>query len=165
MRNWLIGALCLLFAAGSPAGELNELSEPVAAPALSLPGLDGTELKLSDYRGQVVLLNFWATWCPPCRREMPSMRRLAEQLSDRPFRIIAVNAGESREEVRSFLETTPLNFPIVFDPLLETTQAWGVPGLPYSFIIDTDGRLRYRLAGDYQWDRPEAIETIRALLP
>jgi thiol-disulfide isomerase/thioredoxin len=165
MRNWLVAVLCLISSNALPARDLIELPEPAAAPALKLPMLDGGDLDLANLRGQVVLLNFWASWCPPCRREMPSMSRLAEQLADQPFRIVAVNIGESKQEVRAFLEATPLNFPIVFDPLVETTGVWGVPGLPYSFLIDAEGRLRYRLAGDYEWDSPAALKTIRALLP
>lgn len=161
----LVAALCLLLSNALPARDLIELPEPTAAPALTLPLLDGGDLDLASLRGRVVLLNFWASWCAPCRREMPSMSRLAEQLADQPFRIVAVNVGESKEEVRAFLETTPLNFPIVFDPLVETASSWGVPGLPYSCLIDPEGRLRYRLAGDYEWDSPAALEAIRALLP
>jgi thiol-disulfide isomerase/thioredoxin len=161
----LVAGLFLAWVTAGQARELVALSEPEPAPELRLALLDGSEIDLRRHRGEVIMLNFWATWCPPCRKEMPSMRRLAERLDGQAFRILAVNVGESREEIEGFLETVPLPFQIVQDPNMEATQAWGVPGLPYSFLIDAEGLIRYRLAGEYEWDSAAAVETVSRLLP
>jgi len=139
-----------------------------AKPALdfTLPDLDGKPVKLSDYRGRVVLVNFWATWCPPCRREMPSMERLSQRLKNQPFVILAINQQEDPEQVFVFtgqLDPAP-TFPILFDRDSTVSKAWGVQGLPASFIVDKQGRVVYRAMGGREFDHPEVEQTIRALL-
>ena len=139
-----------------------------AKPALdfTLPDLDGKPVKLSAYRGRVVLVNFWATWCPPCRREMPSMERLSLRLKDQPFVILAVNQQEEADQVFAFtgqLDPAP-TFPILFDRNSAVSHAWDVLGLPSSFIVDKQGRVVYRAMGGRDFDHPEIEQTIRALL-
>jgi thiol-disulfide isomerase/thioredoxin len=156
--------------AALPLPEMSHSLTPLkpAKPAknFTLPDLDGKPHKLSDYRGKVVLVNFWATWCPPCRREMPSMERLSQQLKDQPFVILAINQQEDADRVFVFtgqLEPAP-TFPILFDPDSAVSHAWGVLGLPASFIVDKQGRVVYRAMGGREFDHPEIEQAIRALL-
>ena len=145
---------------------LTTLKPAKAAKNFTLPDLDGKPLRLSDYRGKVVLVNFWATWCPPCRREMPSMERLSQRLKDQPFVILAINQQEDPEQVFVFtgqLEPSP-TFPILFDRDSKVAHAWGVLGLPASFIVDKQGRVVYRAMGGREFDHPEIEQSIRALI-
>jgi thiol-disulfide isomerase/thioredoxin len=145
---------------------LTQLKPAPAAADFRLPDLDGKPHQLSDYRGKVVLVNFWATWCPPCRREMPSMERLAQRLKDQPFVILAINQQEDAERVFEFSGqlVPPPGFPILFDPDSKVAHAWKVQGLPASFIVDQQGRVAYRAMGGREFDHPEIEQAIRALL-
>ena len=145
---------------------LTALKPAKAAKNFTLRDLDNKPHTLSQYRGKVVLVNFWATWCPPCRREMPSMERLSQRLKDQPFVILAINQQENPEDVFVFtgqLEPTP-TFPILFDRDSKVSHAWGVLGLPASFIVDQQGRVVYRAMGGREFDHPEIEQTIRALI-
>ena len=144
---------------------LTTLKPAKAAKNFTLPDLDGKPHKLSDYRGKVVLVNFWATWCPPCRREMPSMERLSQRLKDQPFVILGINQQEDPEQVFVFtaqVDPSP-NFHILFDPNSKIANAWGVRGLPASFIVDQQGRVVYRAMGGREFDHPEIERAIRKL--
>jgi peroxiredoxin len=134
-------------------------------PALALKDLSGRAHTLADYRGKVVLLNFWATWCEPCREEMPSMRTLRERLAGRAFEVVTVNYGEAASRARDFLERERLDLVTLLDPGQETARAWRVRVLPGSFLIDADGRVRYSVIGELDWASAEAMETVRKLLP
>ena len=162
--RYVLLALALLFAPlGLFAAELKTLpAKP--APALSLPKLDGGTTRLADLRGRVVLVNFWAVWCPPCRKEMPSMSRLATKLGKKPFTILGVNVGESPEEIRAFLKQVPVNFPILLDGEGANLKAWNVFAFPTSYVVDKKGNLRLGLFGSIEWDEPEAVAKLEALL-
>ncbi len=131
---------------------------------LALPDLDGRRHDLSDWHGKVVLLNFWAGWCPPCVHELPSMVALKRQLRDAPFEIVAVNLGESVDEIQAFLARHPVNFPVLRDATGETARQWRVGAYPTSFLIDRNGKIRYGLAGGHDWQSPETVRQIRSLL-
>lgn len=155
-------SLCL---AGVPAtAALLKPTKPRPAPELNLPSLDGGRVNLQDLRGRVVLVNFWAVWCPPCRKEMPSMERLARLMAKRPFTILASNAGETPEQIRAFLAEVPLTFPILLDQDSARMKAWRVYVLPTSFLIDKQGQIRYSLAGHTEWDEAETVAIIEKLL-
>ena len=145
---------------------LARLEPPVTAPGFRLADMDGETHALGDYRGKVILLNFWATWCPPCRHEMPAMERLYQRFRDRGFVVLAVNQWEDPDLV--FAYTGDLNvfpgFPILFDPQSSVSQEYGVKGLPTSFVIDREGRLVYRAIGGREFDHPEIITIIEGLL-
>jgi thiol-disulfide isomerase/thioredoxin len=132
--------------------------------SLALKDPAGAPHALADYRGKVVLVNFWATWCDPCREEMPSMQRLKERLSDQRFAVLAVNYGESRERVAEFQQRVPLDLQMLLDPGQETARAWKVRILPMSFLLDAEGRVRYSVIGEIDWESPEAVNTVRRLL-
>ena len=145
------------------AGELRTL-EARAAPALELPDLNGSMHHLADWRGQVILLNFWASWCQPCVEEMPGIQRLAGQMQGRGFVVVGVNVAEAPRRANRIAEQLGLGFPILLDAEGETFHAWGGKVLPTSALIDRQGRLRYLGLGPLEWDGVEALGRVEALL-
>jgi thiol-disulfide isomerase/thioredoxin len=146
---------------------LTRLAEPYPAPGFALEDMDGKAHALQDYRGHVVMLNFWATWCPPCVREMPSMEAIFQTLQGRPFMVLAVNQWETPDDVFPFLgqlEVFP-SFPILHDPDGEVAAAYGIQGLPTTLIIDPQGRVVYRAVGGRDFEHPEVMQILRDLLP
>ena len=142
------------------------LQAPKPAPALKLKDLDGRTHDLVQLRGRVVLINFWATWCPPCRREMPSMERLSQALKGEAFSVLAVDVGEDADTIDAFtaqLDTTP-TFPILLDTRSRALQAWKVAGLPTTFLVDRQGRIVASAIGGREFDHPEIVKAIRELL-
>jgi len=135
-----------------------------AAPPLELSDLQGKKHRLADYRGKVVLVNFWATWCVPCRDEMPSIDRLRASLEGRPFAVLAVNLAEPESRIHKFLEAVPLRFPVLLDRDTKTTRAWQAKLLPATYIVGPDGAIRYRHLGELDWSKPQVREAILALL-
>jgi thiol-disulfide isomerase/thioredoxin len=133
-------------------------------PPLALNDLAGRPHALADYRGKVVLVNFWATWCEPCRDEMPSLQRLKERLAGRPFAVLAVNFGESEARVSEFVKRAAVDFTVLLDPSQEAPRPWRVRVLPASFLVGGDGRVRYSVIGEVDWTSEEAVDTIRRLL-
>lgn len=125
--------------------------------------LSGKQHSLSDYRGQVVLLNFWASWCPPCVHEMPSMSQLNITMDNKPFTILAVNLGESRGDIGQFVKKHPVNFPILLDPGQSLPKVWKVFAFPTSFILDKLGRIRYSVAGGIDWNEKSVRDVIEGL--
>jgi len=159
-------------AASSFAADLPPLSHnltrqtPKPAPALKLKGLDGATHDLAQLKGRVVLINFWATWCPPCRREMPSMERLSQALKGEAFSVLAVDVGEGPDIIESFTSQldTALTFPILLDQNSRTMQTWKVAGLPTTYLVDRQGRIVSSAIGGREFDHPEIIRAIRELL-
>lgn len=133
-------------------------------PALSLHDLQGRTQSLSDYRGHVVLVNFWASWCPPCVHEMPSMQRLKEHYADRAFTILAVNMGETRETIEAFLPRVDTDFAILLDRDGQALQRWKVFAFPTSYVIGRGGKIRYALYGAVDWMAPEQLRIFDRLL-
>ena len=113
----------------------------IAAQNFALPDLNGTQVSLADQRGKVVFFFFWATWCPPCRAEMPSMEKLYTRFKDNDFTILAVNLGENEAQVRAFKESFKLNFPILLDADSSTGMIYGAISVPTTYLIDRDGRI------------------------
>ena len=134
------------------------------APALELTDLEGATHRLADYRGKVVLVNFWATWCEPCRAEMPSLERLRATLAGRNFEILAVNVGQSARVAGDFAARLPVRFTILLDRDGGTTRSWGARVLPASFLIGPDGAIRYSYLGELDWSSPDVRSHIEALL-
>ncbi len=134
-------------------------------PALRLPSLQGKLLDLADFKGRVVLVNFWATWCPPCVHEMPSMQRLADYFTGKPFAILGVNMAEDKATVSKFLQQrVHVNFPIVLDRDGKALKAWRVFAFPTSYVVDKHGRIRYALFGGIDWDSDEVKHKLGKLL-
>jgi thiol-disulfide isomerase/thioredoxin len=134
-------------------------------PPLQLSDLDGRTQDLAQLSGRVVLVNFWASWCPPCVHEMPSLQRLKEKLADRPFTILAVNMAEPDKDVRAFLSKMNVDFAVPMDRDGAVLKRWKVFVFPTSFVLDAKGRIRLGVFGEVEWDSPEVLETIAGLLP
>jgi thiol-disulfide isomerase/thioredoxin len=172
--NWLsLILIAIALSGGVSFGQEQELSHtlapldpPLPAPGFSLKDMDDEPHALQDYQGKVILLNFWATWCPPCRHEMPALEKLYLQFRKQDFVVLAVNQWEDPDLV--FAYTGDLNvfptFPILFDRESSISQQYGVKGLPTSFVIDRDGRVVYRAIGGRAFDHPEVIGIIEQLL-
>lgn len=164
LRTLLLG-LMISMGMNSYAGELKEVTGEITTPPLKLNSLQGKAYDLSDLKGKVVLVQFWATYCTPCRLEMPSMNKLMKKLEDEkvPFQILAVNMGESKEEIQKFVDEVKPEFTILMDTKGENVQAWNVFAAPSNFIVDTTGTIRYTLYGGVDWDSEDIIKTIRTL--
>ena len=137
--------------------------DPVPPP-LALPDLNDALRDLADERGSVVLVNFWASWCPPCVHEMPSMQQLSDRFAGRPFTILAVNLAEPVEDIRPFVEQLGLRFPVLLDPRGTAIEQWKVFAYPTSYVIDKQGNIRYALFGAIDWMEPDTVARIEALI-
>lgn len=151
---WIVGAKAAGF----------ETRAALPAPELNAHDLSGATRTLADYRGKVVLLNFWATWCPPCHREMPSLERLRIRMAGQPLEIVAISSAETPEEVRAYLSKMKLGFPILLDSDSSNTRRWKVFALPTTFVLDAEGRIHHVLTGPTEWDEGEALAVINAML-
>jgi thiol-disulfide isomerase/thioredoxin len=155
---------CLAAPAAESAGTLEPYTETASPPELNLADTRGEIHRLADYRGKVVLVNFWASWCPPCIKEMPGLQKLQGKLADRPFSILAVNVGEKRYDVWKFTKLVDFTLPTPLDIHKRTFSAWGAGVLPTSFLLDTRGQVRYRVQGDLEWDDTAVVALIEELL-
>jgi peroxiredoxin len=151
---FLIGAASILFlSSNSESLQQGDTSVrlPAAAnytaPELTLTDLRGESVSLADYLGQIVLVNNWATWCPPCKAEMPELLAYYEAHKDGGFVLIAIESGESQDEVAAFVEAYGLTFPVWLDPRGEALEAFENWNLPSSYLIDRDGTVRYSWTG------------------
>jgi len=153
-------------AADAPPQTMTPMPEKPAARDFALADMDQKIHRLSEARGKVTMVSFWATWCPPCRRELPSMQRLWEQLRAQDFAMYAINIGEDEEAIFPFILSTgvELTFPILLDTKSEAIKQWPVIAIPTTFVLDRDGRIVYRAVGGREWDDPGLVEKIRALL-
>ncbi len=141
------------------------LDPPVPAPLEAFTDLAGNPVRLADFEGRVVLLNFWATWCAPCVREMPSLDRLQAVLGDRGLSVVAVSIDRRVEVIRPFAKRLGLaRLGLYHDPEGALFQAFGVTGLPASFLIDPNGAILGAYAGPAEWDGPEARALIEHYL-
>jgi thiol-disulfide isomerase/thioredoxin len=145
---------------------LTPVPNPVTAPEFTLEDMDEEKHNLKDLRGKVVLVNFWATWCPPCRREMPSMERLYQKFNGENFTVIAVNQMEDADHVFAYtgqLDVDP-TFTILFDKDSKVSNNYRVNGLPTTYLIDKQGNIRYRAIGGREFDHPEVEKQIKQLM-
>lgn len=135
-----------------------------ATPALKLSAMDGRQVDLASLRGRVVLLNFWATWCEPCRDEMPSLQRLRARMKGQPFELFAVNYGESDARVEAFAAKLGLSIPVLLDPYKRSVEDWKVRGLPMTFLVDAQGKVRYWSFGERDWSEGEGFEVVKRMV-
>jgi len=134
-------------------------------PNFTFPDINGKEISLSDHRGKVVLVNVWATWCPPCRQEMPSMQSLYEKFKGENFEILAVSIdSEGRAAVAPFMRKMNLTFPALLDPGETIRSLYGITGVPESFIIDKQGILVQKIIGPINWATPEVFFFFKDLI-
>ncbi len=147
----------------SQASGLKAYPSDAPTPALKLQDLQGKVHNLIDYKGQVVLVQFWATYCTPCRKEMPSMNKLMKKMGDTPFKILAVDMGETKEEVSRFVKQVKPEFTILMDPTGQSIAAWRVFAAPSNFIVGPQGKIRYTLFGGIEWDSADMVKKLKAL--
>ena len=144
---------------GSP---LTPVAGTPPAPPLALPDIDGKMVDLAAWRGRLVLVNFWATWCPPCRREFPSLSRVQKLFKPTELAVLAVNVGEDAETIFSFAGASDLA--ILLDRDSAAMRRWPVKGLPSTFVVDRKGRLALRAVGGREFDDAAIVAQLRALL-
>jgi thiol-disulfide isomerase/thioredoxin len=156
----------ILCGLASPAtsGTLDPYDGFNPGPPLALEDLGGNRHRLADYRGEVLLINFWATWCPPCIIEMPGMQRLKEKLAGRPFRILAVNVKETEGTIWKFHKLVKVDFPLLQDRDGQASEDWQVVVYPSSFLVDASGEIRYQVTGMLEWDSPEMVRVIEGMM-
>jgi len=165
VKKHLLLITALLFACVAQAKDLKPYDgEPL--PDFALSDMSGRSHSLSAYRGKVVMVNFWATYCGPCIKEMPSMASLKRKLSDKPFESLAIDMAEEKAHVTAFMQrqNIEVKFPILLDTEGEVIEQWMVSAVPTTFIIDPQGTIRYALYGGLEWDNEEALATISSLL-
>ncbi len=143
---------------------LEEIKDHPAAPDFTLLAPDGKKVSLKDYRGKVVLLNFWATWCASCRAEMPDMEKLYREFRSKGFEIVAVNVKDKRADAMKFVGDMKLTYPIMLDPQGEVGLLYGAWGMPATYLIDRKGVVQARLWGPAQWYSPAARNLVRTLV-
>lgn len=169
LKALFVAAAYLLWAAAiSPsyaeqAQPLHAVTGKPVADNFELKDIHGESHVLKDYRGRVVIVNFWATWCPPCRAELPSMERAYSQLKTKGVEILAINVGESEDTIFTFTADYPVTFPLLMDRDSTVINQYPVMGLPTTFVIDPKGRLVYRAIGTRDWDNEALLEQILKL--
>jgi peroxiredoxin len=140
---------------------LTELPDRPVAANFMLPDMDGKIRQLTDYRGRTVIINFWATWCPPCREELPSMNRAWQKVRGEGIDMIAINVGEDEDTIFTFTGDYPIDFTVLLDLSGNIINEWPVRGLPTTFVVDPDGRIIYRAVGGREWDDDKLLDMIR----
>ncbi len=135
------------------------------APDFTFPDLTGKKVSLTDFRGKVVFVNVWATWCPPCREEMPSMQKLYERFKNEEFKILAVSIDSNgREAVAPFMEKLNLTFPALLDPESKMWGLYGLTGVPESFIMDREGLVVKKIVGAIDWAAQDVFRFFQELI-
>jgi cytochrome c biogenesis protein CcmG, thiol:disulfide interchange protein DsbE len=159
-------AAAALVAFASTALAESDIKPWKGKPTLSLArdGLDGKAVDLKELQGRVLVVNFWATWCEPCRDEMPSLQRLREKLDGKALEVLTVNYGESREKILQYLGREKIALPVLLDPEKESAKEWGVGGLPMTFLVDSTGRVRYSVFGECDWSEGASFALVEKLL-
>ena len=163
-RAYIVAFLLLLsYGQGLSAQSLTELSNKPQAPAFNLQDMDGEKFSLATYKGKVLIVNFWATWCPPCRAELPSMNRGWDKIKNENIEMIAINVGEDEDTIYSFMADYPINFKVLLDQSGDIISQWPIKGLPTTFVVDAEGRIVYRAIGGREWDSDKLLNMVRAL--
>ena len=144
------------------------------APDFAVHDLQGTPKSLGEYRGKVLLLNIWATWCTPCKEEMPSMQRLYDEIQDEDFQVLAVSIDRAPQDhdptnpldgkLRAFADSLGLTFTILHDPSGEISVTYQTTGVPESYLVDRQGIIMEKISGPRAWDAPRSVEHIRSVL-
>ena len=163
----LLLAVCSVFYTAASVAEVKLLPEPerMAAPDFVIEKLEGGTTSLAEHEGKLVLLHFWATWCMPCRVEMPGLESLWQQYKDEGLVILAVSVDEgSKGRVEKYKQVFELSFPIVLDPESKVNDLYKVSNMPTSFLIDTEGQIVSYVPGAAEWLEPDVVNLLEALL-
>ena len=143
---------------------LEPMKDSRPTPEFSIAGFDGKSISLKDFRGKIVFLNFWATWCIPCREEMPAMERLYQEFKNRDFVILAVNVKDRKQDALNFLKELKITYPAAFDPDGQVGLLYGAWGLPTTYLIGPKGEGLARAWGPADWYSPDARNLISQIL-
>ncbi len=162
-RVILFCTLLLVQAVGVTTQLFTVMTDRPQAHDFQLPDMDDHIHQLTDYRGKPLIINFWATWCLPCRVEIPSMNRAYKKLKREGIEIIAINAGEEKSAISAFLQDYPINFTVLRDPSGNLFKKWFIKGLPTTFIIDSKGRIVYQVIGPREWDSEAMLDRLRSV--
>ena len=170
VRREFLAQLAVLAAAGCGVARAADFAVsrwPADEPVPSFQGTDlaGKTWRLADLHGRAVLLNFWATWCPPCRAEMPSLQDMAAIYGPEKLVVLAINFKESRATAQRFAQASALSLPVLLDPNGDMARQWGVHVFPTTVLIDATGRARQRVQGGIEWNGQAAEQLIAPLLP
>ncbi len=142
---------------------LIEMPTTPEAPDLALNRLNGDSFDIRSYRGKIIVVNFWATWCSPCLKEMPLLEEAWASLEKEGILLVAVNLGDTPDKIRRFLKNRPITFPVLLDFDSDTFGPWQIQALPTTYIVGPDGHIHYGAVGDREWAAPEILDTIRSL--
>jgi peroxiredoxin len=180
MKRWIpmviaaLGAVLVVSLAWMSRGQIQPVEVGAPAPEISASDLEGTPRTLADYRGNVLLVNIWATWCTPCKAEMPSMQRLQEEVGTEDFQILAVSIDRAPPDhdpanpldgkLQSFADSLGLTFTILHDPEDRISIDYRAAGVPASFVVDREGVLVEKISGPREWDSPQYVRRIRSVL-
>ncbi len=145
------------------AGELMDKVPNTEASNFTLMSAHGSDISLSDYEGKFVVLNFWATWCPPCVKEMPALNKLHNKLSGSSLEVVGVHVGPALATVKQFLKDKPVDFDILIDKNM-SLSSWQVSGLPTTFLISPSGKVIYKATGEREWGSDEMVKFIRGVM-
>ncbi len=168
----MVFPLLFLFAAQVPCDSFRDSLEKLDFQIITentnyidfnLLDLSGNQASLSNYQGKVIMLNFWATWCPPCRNEMPSMESLYKKMKDKNFVIVAVNIQENSSTVKSFIQKNRYSFPVIIDEKGEVAAKYQIRVIPTTYIIDTKGKIAGVFTGSRDWDSDDVVKIFREL--
>ena len=162
VRLVLVVSLALVGFSSNVQASSVKLAEP--APDFTLKSLDGTNLRLEEYRGQVVLLNFWASWCGPCRQEMPVLDKLHQHYNDAGFAVLGVNVEGKEKPARKVLDKTPVTFPVLLDANQLVSKLYELEAMPSTVVIDRNGDVRYVHRGYKSGDEAKYIEIVKQLI-
>ena len=158
-KFFCLSLLVLLFVLPGCTKEEKPALEGNPAPNFTLKDLSGHDVTLADLRGKVVVVNFWATWCPPCREEIPSMMRLNQAMAGKPFQMLAVSINEGgAQEVAAYFKQSGTNLPALLDATQAVSKSYGLTGVPESFVIDRKGVILKKVVGGMEWSEPAVIK-------
>jgi peroxiredoxin len=154
---------CLVFQLAIADNQLTGMVKQPPAAHFQLPDLDGNIHRLQDYRGKPIIINFWASWCPPCRKELPSMNRAWKKIKGE-VAMIAINVGEDEETIKRFMQDYPIDFQVLLDKNVSSMQMWPINGLPTTFVVSPDGNIYYQAVGEREWDNEELLQKVKYLI-
>ncbi len=162
----LVLSFCLsLFSSSSFAasGTLKPYSGKLTNPQFKLTDMHNEKHSLSEYQGNIVLVQFWATYCSPCRKEMPTMNSLLKKMEGKPFKIVTINMAEDKQTIENFLKEVKVDFPVFLDSDGSTINQWKVFAAPANFILDKKGKIIYTLFGGIDWNSDEMVKKLSEL--
>lgn len=160
----LAAIVALALPAWAAADSAADAVTPTPAPGFTLPARDGRQVSLAQFKGNVVMLNFWASWCGPCRQEMPLLESIYQKYKDLGFTLVGVNVEPDSGKANAWLKATPVNYPILYDTQSKVSQLYQVQAMPTTVIIDRKGMVRFLHRGYLPGDENEYLDSIRALI-